>query len=195
MPDDKTRLWLIRHGETEWSRSGAHTSRTDLPLTQRGRELARRLGVFLGGREFAAVFTSPLQRARDTCELAGYGAAAEIEPNLREWDYGDYEGRSTPEIWREHPEWRLWRDGAPNGETAELVAERARKVIDRALSVRGDVALFSHGHLLRVLATVWTGLEPADGRLLALDTASVSVLGYERETRVISRWNQSVAEP
>jgi probable phosphoglycerate mutase len=194
MPDDRSRLWLIRHGETEWSRSGAHTSRTDLPLTDRGRQLARRLGVLLGGREFAAVFTSPLQRARNTCELAGYGAVAQIEPDLREWDYGDYEGRSTSEIWRENPEWRLWRDGAPNGETAEQVAVRARRVIDRALAVHGDVALFSHGHLLRVLATVWTGLAPADGRLLALDTASVSVLGYERDTRVISRWNQSVAE-
>ncbi len=194
MPDHRSRLWLIRHGETEWSRSGAHTSRTDLPLTGRGRELARRLGVLLGDREFAAVFTSPLQRARDTCELAGYGAVAQIEPDLREWDYGDYEGRSTPEIWRENPEWRLWRDGAPNGETADQVAERARRVIDRALAVHGDVALFSHGHLLRVLATVWIGVAPADGRLLALDTASVSVLGYERETRVISRWNQSVAE-
>lgn len=194
MPDHRSRLWLIRHGETEWSRSGAHTSRTDLPLTGRGRELARRLGVLLGDREFAAVFTSPLQRARDTYELAGYGAVAQIEPDLREWDYGDYEGRSTPEIWRENPEWRLWRDGAPNGETADQVAERARRVIDRALAVHGDVALFSHGHLLRVLATVWIGVAPADGRLLALDTASVSVLGYERETRVISRWNQSVAE-
>jgi probable phosphoglycerate mutase len=193
MPDDKTRIFVIRHGETEWSRSGAHTSRTDLPLTGRGRELARRLGALLAGQTFVVVLTSPLRRARETCELAGYGDVAQIEPDLREWDYGDYEGRSTPEIWRENPRWRLWRDGAPNGETAEQVAERARRVIHRALAAPGDVALFSHGHILRVLAAVWTGLTPADGRLLALDTASIGVLGYERETRVISRWNHSVS--
>jgi probable phosphoglycerate mutase len=193
MPDDKARLFVIRHGETEWSRSGAHTSRTDLPLTGRGRELARRLGALLAGQKFAVVLTSPLRRARETCELAGYGDVAQIEPDLREWDYGDYEGRSTPEIWRENPHWRLWRDGAPNGENAEQVAERAQRVIHRAVAAPGDVALFSHGHILRVLAAVWTGLAPADGRLLALDTASIGVLGYERETRVISRWNHSVS--
>jgi probable phosphoglycerate mutase len=194
MPDDKSRLWLVRHGETEWSLSGAHTGRTDLPLTERGREYARRLGAALRERTFALILTSPLRRARDTCELAGYGDLARIEPDLREWDYGDYEGRSTLEIRRERPDWHLWRDGVPNGETAEHVAQRARRVIERAVAAKGDVALFSHGHCLRILAAIWIGLPPTGGRLLALDTASMSVLGHERETRVISRWNRVVGE-
>ena len=194
MPNGQSRLWLVRHGETEWSLSGAHTGRTDLPLTERGREYARRLGALLRNRPFAFILTSPLRRARDTCELAGYGDLARVEPDLREWDYGDYEGRSTLEIRRERPDWHLWEDGVPNGETLSQVAARARRVIDSAIAASGDIALFSHGHFLRILAAIWISLPPADGRLLALDTASICVLGYERATRVISRWNRSVAE-
>lgn len=184
-------LWLIRHGETEWSLSGAHTGRTDLPLTDRGRQRARSLGEFLNGRPFATVLVSPLQRARETCKLAGYGDGAIIDENLCEWDYGDYEGRSTNEIQKDRPGWNLWRDGVPNGETVEQVAARARRVIDHALQVNGDAALFAHGHVLRILATCWLELAPNAGRLLGLDTATVSILGWERDTRVIRLWNRS----
>jgi broad specificity phosphatase PhoE len=182
-------LWLIRHGETEWSRSGAHTGRTDLPLTDKGRERAKVLGGLLKGRRFALVLTSPMERARETCRLAGYGDGAVIEPNLREWDYGDYEGRTTSDIRKERPGWSLWKDGVPNGETVEQVGERAREVIGRATGVEGDAALFAHGHILRILAACWSGLPPLDGKLLVLGTASISILGYERETRAITLWN------
>lgn len=184
-------LWLVRHGETEWSLSGAHTGRTDIPLTENGRRQAEALGRALAGQTFALVLTSPLARARDTCELAGLGARAEIEPNLREWDYGDYEGRTTHEIRERNPRWFLWSDGVPGGETIGQVAARADAVIARAAAAPGDVALFAHGHLLRILTARWLGLEPAAGRLFALGTASISTLGYERETRVITRWNLS----
>jgi len=182
-------LWLIRHGETEWSRSGAHTGRTDLPLTPAGRENATALGARLAGREFALVLTSPLQRARDTCRLAGYGAAAQVDENLHEWDYGDYEGRSTPAIQAERPGWILWNDGVPHGETIEQVAARADAVIARTLPVEGDVALFAHGHILRILTARWLGLAPNGGRLFALGTATLSALGFERTTHVIQQWN------
>ena len=183
-------LWLIRHGETEWSASGRHTGRSDLPLTQRGEWQAELLKAPLAARTFAAVLTSPLRRARDTCRIAGYASVAVADENLMEWDYGDYEGRTFEEIRKERPGWRLWRDGVPNGETAAQVGARADLVIDRALSAGGDVALFAHGHVLRVLASRWVGLPPTAGGLLALDTASVSVLGYDREDRVIRRWNE-----
>jgi broad specificity phosphatase PhoE len=182
-------VWLVRHGETEWSRSGAHTGRTDIPLTEPGREQARAIGQLLAGREFALVLTSPLTRARDTCALAGFGERARVEPNLREWDYGDYEGRTTAEIRAERPQWWLWRDGVPQGESIAEVAARAQAAIAEAVAAGGDVLLFSHGHLLRILAACWLGLMADAGRLLALGTASVSSLGYERETRVITRWN------
>jgi broad specificity phosphatase PhoE len=182
-------LWLIRHGETEWSRSGAHTGRTDLPLTDAGREKAAALAQRLSGRRFALVLTSPLQRARETCRLAGYGDVAQVEPDLAEFDYGDYEGRTTEEIWKTAPGWSVWTGGAPNGETLDQVATRARRVIERASKAGDDAALFAHGHILRVLTACWLGLPPADGRLFALDTATISVLGYERETRVIRGWN------
>jgi probable phosphoglycerate mutase len=182
-------LWLIRHGETEWSLSGAHTGRTDIPLTAAGEAKARAVREKLGGRPFALVLTSPLQRARRTCEIAGYGEAAQIEPNLLEWDYGAYEGRTTADIRKERPDWSLFRDGVPGGETIDQVAARARAVIDRALQSVGDVALFAHGHILRILAARWIGLAPEGAGLLQLDTASVSTLGYERENRVITRWN------
>jgi probable phosphoglycerate mutase len=186
-------LWLIRHGETEWSLSGAHTGRTDIPLTAAGRDQAAALGKALGSKVFSLVLTSPLSRARDTCEAAGFGTRAEVDQNLREWDYGEYEGRTTQQIRERNPQWLLWRDGAPRGETPEQVAARAGAVIARAEAATGGVALFAHGHLLRVLTARWLGLDAAAGRLFALGTASVSTLGYERETRVISRWNLTVA--
>jgi broad specificity phosphatase PhoE len=187
-------LWLVRHGETEWSLSGAHTGRTDIPLTAAGREKAAAVGRYLAGRKFAGVLVSPLGRARETCRLAGY-ENAQIDADLSEWDYGDYEGRTTSQIQAERPGWTLWSDGVPNGETAAQVAARADSVIARALAIEGenDVILFAHGHILRVLAARWLGLPPQDGRLFALGTAAVSTLGYERETRVITRWNLSVS--
>src|SRR3984957_7659729 len=186
-------LWLIRHGETEWSRSEAHTGRTDIPLTDTGRQKAAEIGRYLAGRTFALVLTSPLLRARDTCRLAGFGDAAQIDPDLSEWDYGDYEGLTTPEIQKERPGWSLWRDGTPNGEPLEHAAARATAVIERALEAPGDVALFAHGHILRILTACWLGLPPDSGRLFALSTATLSRLGYERATRVIASWNLSVS--
>ncbi len=182
-------VWLVRHGETEWSLSGAHTGRTDLPLTAHGREEARAIGRALNGRCFALVLTSPLERARETAQLAGYQDTAQVEPNLREWDYGEYEGRTTAEIRQKKPLWSLWKDGVSGGETIEQVSARADAVLARAARATGDVALFGHGHILRILTANWLGLPPHDGRLFALGTASLSTLGYERETRVITRWN------
>jgi probable phosphoglycerate mutase len=147
------------------------------------------LRALLAGHQFAMVLTSPMQRAKETCRLAGYGDGAEVEPNLCEWDYGDYEGRTTLDIRKEIPNWSLWVDGVPNGETIDQVASRAESVIAHALRAEGDVALFAHGHILRVLAARWVGLAPQGGRLLALGTASLSNLGYERVTRVVTRWN------
>jgi len=190
MPGD---LWLFRHGETKWSLSGAHTGRTDVPLTDAGRARAEAMGRYLKGRPFALVLTSPMARARETCRLAGYGDVAQIEPNLLEWDYGKYEGQTTTEIRKHAPHWSLWVDGVPSGETVEQVAERAKAVIGRAAPAGGDVALFAHGHILRILTACWLGLEPAGGRLFALGTGSLSILGYERETRVITLWNEDVA--
>jgi len=188
-------LWLIRHGETEWSLSGQHTGRTDVPLTAAGEARAAALGRYLAGRRFALVLTSPLQRARETCRIAGYGGAAQIEPNLCEWDYGAYEGRTSGDIRKEVPGWDLWTMGVVGGETVEQVGRRARLVIERACAASGDVALFAHGHILRILAACWLDLAPSAGRLLAFDTGCVSVLGYERETRVIQRWNESPDGP
>lgn len=183
-------LWLIRHGETEWSRSLRHTGRTDIPLTAEGRESAAALGPYLKTHAFALVLVSPLARALETCRLAGYPNAT-VDADLSEWDYGDYEGRTTPEIQGERPGWSLWTDGVPNGETAGQVAARAERTIACALPVEGDVALFAHAHILRVLTARWLGLLPENGSLFALGTASVSILGYERQTRVITRWNLS----
>jgi probable phosphoglycerate mutase len=183
-------LWLIRHGETIWSLSGAHTGRTDLPLTAQGELRAEAVGRFLNGRRFALVLSSPLQRARETCRLAGYGDVAQIDDDLIEWNYGDYEGLSTAQVREKRPGWELWRDGPLHGETVEQVYARATRVIQRAVQADGDVALFAHGHILRILTACWLALPANDGRLFALSTATVSVLGYEREQRVISRWNQ-----
>ncbi|HVA92931.1 MAG TPA: histidine phosphatase family protein [Chloroflexota bacterium] len=186
-----TRVILVRHGATEWSVSGKHTGRTDLPLTAEGRRMAALAGKKLAEFHFSLVLTSPLQRARETCILAGYGGQAETRPDLMEWDYGAYEGLTTADIHKERPTWNLWRDGAPAGETAEMVGERTDRVIAEARSAGGDVALFAHGHLLRVLCARWLDLAPSDGRLFALDTAAISMLGYERDQAVISHWNQA----
>jgi len=182
-------LWLIRHGETEWSLSGAHTGRTDIPLTPNGEEKALAIRDKIAGQRFALVLTSPMQRARRTCEIAGLGDEAKVDSNLLEWNYGAYEGRTTAEIRRERPGWSLFRDGVPEGEALADAAARAGKVIERALAAGGDVALFAHGHILRILAACWLGLPPESARLFALSTASVSQLGFEHEHRVISRWN------
>jgi broad specificity phosphatase PhoE len=187
-------LWLMRHGETEWSLSGAHTSRTDIPLTARGKERAEKIRDYLAHRKFSLVLTSPLQRARETCRIAGYGDVAQIDDNLREWDYGIYEGRTTAQIRKEQPDWSIWDSPPPEGEPVEHVAARTQLVIDRASKSGGEVALFAHAHVLRILTATWLGLPPRAGQLFALGTGSVSTLGYERETRVISTWNRSFEE-
>jgi broad specificity phosphatase PhoE len=187
---EKTRLWLVRHGETEWSKSGQHTGRTDIPLTAIGERQAQALGRYLAGRQFALVLTSPLGRARETCRLAGLAAAAQVTEDLLEWNYGIYEGRTTAAVRAEQPGWSIWTTSIPQGETVEQVGERTRRVIARAEAAAGDVALFAHAHVLRILTTCWLGLPPIHGRNLALGTASLSVLGYERENRVIEIWNQ-----
>lgn len=187
-------IWLIRHGETAWSLSGAHTGRTDLPLTPRGLEKAAKMKAELKRCDFALVLTSPMRRARETCAAAGFGNVAVIDANLQELDYGDYEGRTTAQIQQERPGWSLWRDGCPNGETFEHAAARTESVIARALQAEGAVALFAHGHILRILAACWLELAPNAARLFALSTASLSTLGYERETRVITRWNLTLSE-
>lgn len=190
MTNSDPRLWLIRHGETEWSRAGRHTGRTDIPLTATGVEQATALRARIGDRRFALVLSSPLRRAWETCRLAGLADGARTTDDLLEWDYGAYEGRTTPEIRSEVPGWTIWNEGVPAGETVEAVAIRARRVIDEAVRARGDVALFGHGHVLRVLAACWLGLSPREGRLLALDTAALGVLGYENATtRVVRAWN------
>jgi broad specificity phosphatase PhoE len=180
---------LVRHGETEWSATGRHTSRTDVPLTDAGRRQAESLRACLAGWSFALVLTSPLRRAAETCRLAGLGAVTQVRPDLMEWDYGDYEGRTTADIRSERPGWTLWSDGVPGGETSEEVGARADRVIAEVREAHGDVALFSHGHILRVLAARWVGLPPEAGRSFALATSTISVLGHERETPVIVRWN------
>jgi len=214
-------LWLIRHGETEWSASGRHTSRTDLPLTDVGRERARKLGAYLAGTQFAAVLRSPMLRARETCEIAGFGDIAVVDEGLREWDYGVYEGKTTAEIQAEIPGWSVWTNPIVGGETLEQVGARADGVIARALNLAAAlaaaasepmpenpdpsansgqaaghpdvrrVALFAHAHVLRILAARWIGLGPRGGELFSLGTGSVSVLGWERETRVVLRWNRT----
>jgi broad specificity phosphatase PhoE len=193
MPDPKKEIWLMRHGETEWSAKGLHTSRTDLPLITSGIEQAKELGPRLKGRKFALVLVSPMQRARETCRLAGYADAAQVTDDLKEWDYGLYEGRSTADIRQERPEWSLWRDGVLKGESVEDVGTRVERVIERCLSVAGDVALFAHGHVLRILTARWLSLPPNMGQLFALGTGSISVLGFEHDYRVIQRWNCSKA--
>lgn len=186
-------MFLVRHGATEWSVSGRHTGRTDVPLTDAGRSAAARLTGRLAGEHFALVLTSPLSRAAETCRLALPGTEAEPVDDLMEWDYGDYEGRRTAEIRTERPGWLLWSDGVPNGETADQVAARVDRVIERARSepADGDVALFAHGHILRVLASRWLGQPPSFGGHLLLATAALSVLTYERGLPALSLWNDT----
>lgn len=184
-------LWLIRHGETEWSASGKHTSSSDVSLTSRGQQSAQAIGQYLAERPFSMVLTSPRQRARETCRIAGYSTHALVDENLAEWNYGDYEGRTTAEIRSKQADWSIWSASIPGGESIENVEERARNVIERAETIGGRVALFSHAHLLRILAATWIGLPARSGSLFALGTGSVSVLGFEREVRVIETWNRS----
>jgi probable phosphoglycerate mutase len=185
--------YLARHGETAWTITGQHTGRTDLPLTERGEANAYRLGERLSGVTFAKVFTSPLRRARRTCELAGFGSVADINADLLEWDYGDYEGRLTVDILKERPDWQLFRDGCPGGESPQQVAARADRVVDRLRAVSEDVLVFSSGHFLRMLATRWIGTAPINGKSLMLGTASLSALGYENSIShpAIRFWNDT----
>ncbi len=185
---------LVRHGETEWSRSGRHTGRTDVPLTEHGREQAEAVGAALRNRHFALVLTSPLGRALETCRLAGFGDRAVQRDELMEWDYGAYEGRTTAAIRDERPGWTLWNDGVPEGETVEQVGARVDRVLADVRSLDGEALLFAHGHVLRVLTARWLGLEPDAGRLFALDPGALSTLAYERETSVIRLWNEAVAD-
>ena len=191
-------IWLIRHGETEWSLSGAHTSTTDIPLTDHGRQRAVELRDYLHGKKFAAVFTSPMQRARETCEIAGYGDVMQVEPGLMEWNYGEAEGKTTPEMRKEYGAgWSVWSSPIVGGEAVEHVGERADAVIAKAVAAAGEggqVALFAHAHILRILAARWIGLPAVGGRLFALGTGSVSVLGFEREQRVVVKWNRGFEE-
>ncbi len=186
-------IYMARHGETAWSLTGQHTGLTDLPLTERGEQNASALGERLMGLNFGKVFTSPLQRAARTCELAGFGAVAEVDRDLLEWNYGQYEGRRTAEIHAERPEWQLFRDGCPGGESPDQVGARADSVLRRVRAVGADVLLFSSGHFLRVLAARWLELEPAAGRYLLLSTASLSALGYEHDLSepVLRLWNDT----
>ena len=180
---------LARHGETEWSLRGRHTGKTDLPLTEEGRRQATALGPRLRSWTFSLVLTSPLQRARETCRLAGFGERAQVRPDLVEWDYGRYEGLTSRQIEEIHPGWSLWRDGGPGGETAADVGNRADRVIAEVRATEEDVLIFAHGHVLRVLASRWLGQPPDGGRHYALQTATLSVLGYEHADPVLHRWN------
>jgi probable phosphoglycerate mutase len=185
-------LWLLRHGATDWARSGRHTGRTDRPLLPEGEQEARRLAPLLAAEHFDAVLVSPLQRARRTCELAGLGDGAELCDDLREWDYGDYEGITTAEIRRTVPGWTVFSHPCPGGETIEMIRARCDRMLslcESRLGTQGRLALFAHGHILRCLAGTWLGLGPAGGALLSLSTGTFSVLGREREQAVLLRWN------
>jgi len=186
-------VYLARHGETAWSLSGQHTGLTDLPLTDRGERNAHKLGEQLRGRSFARVFTSPLRRAARTCELTGFGAQADIDRDLLEWNYGEYEGLRTAEIHAKRPDWQLFRDGCPGGESPGEVGARADRVVNRVRAVEGNVLIFSSGHFLRVLTARWLGLEPPAGRYFLLSTASLSALSYEHDLSqpVIQLWNDT----
>jgi probable phosphoglycerate mutase len=193
MSETLPKIYLARHGETAWSLSGRHTGLTNVPLTGRGEQKARRLGERLGDLAFTKVFTSPLQRAARTCELAGFGAVAETDRELVEWDYGKYEGLRTAEIHAQRPDWQLFRDGCPGGESPDQIGARADRVLNRLRATRGDVLIFSSGHFLRVLAVRWLGLEPEAGKNFMLETASLSALGYENNLSqpVVRLWNDN----
>ncbi len=193
MSESLPTIYLARHGETAWSLTGQHTGLTDLPLTARGERNAQRLGKRLADHAFARVFTSPLQRASRTCELAGFGPVAKTDPDLVEWNYGDYEGLTTPQIQAKRPGWQLFRDGCPAGESPDQVGQRADRVVSRLRELSGDALVFSSGHFLRVLAARWLGLEPATGKHLLLKTASLSGIGYEHDLSlpVIEFWDDT----
>jgi broad specificity phosphatase PhoE len=188
---DAPNLWVVRHGETTWSAQGRHTGTVDIPLTAEGRRQALGLRASLASHDFAEVLSSPRSRALDTCRIAGFGDRVEVVDDLREWDYGADEGRTTAQIQGERAGWSIWRDGPKDGETLDHVAERADRVVGRARAAAGDVLCFAHGHLLRILAARWLGLPPTDGGLFNLGPARTSVLGWERETAVIDRWNEA----
>jgi broad specificity phosphatase PhoE len=192
--DAAPKLWIVRHGETTWARLGRHTSHTDVPLTERGRAEGVAVGRRLAGQSFSLVLSSPMARALDTARLAGFGDRVEVTDDLREWDYGLDEGRKTPEIRAERPDWTIWRDGPKDGETARSVAARVDRVIARVRESEGDALAFAHGHVLRALTARWLGLPVRDGRLFELATATISVLGWEREQSVIERWNMPGGE-
>jgi probable phosphoglycerate mutase len=185
------RVFLVRHGATEWSETGQHTGRTDIPLTDEGRRQAERLAARLAGEKFALVLVSPLRRARETAQICAYGKVAEVDPDLLEWDYGAYDGRTAVDIRRERPGWTPWNGGFPGGETLEQVAARAERVVARVRAIDGDVALFAHGHILRVIAARWLEQPPLEAARYYLATATLSVLAWERETAVIDRWNEA----
>lgn len=192
LPGELSRLYLIRHGETAWSRSGQHTGQTDIPLNEKGEQDARMLAEWLRAVRFSRVFTSPLQRARRTCELAGFGDVAEIEPDLVEWDYGDYEGQFSIDTRKKRPNWNLYRDGCPGGESPAQVSERADRLIARFRTLEGNIAIFSHAQVGRVLATRWIGLPVEQAQHFVLSTASLSILGYEHNLAAESAillWN------
>ena len=183
------RVVAVRHGETEWSASGQHTSRTDLPLIEAGRQQARELEPLLRGVSFSRVVSSPLKRALETCELTGLGDRVELRDELHEWDYGEYEGLTTPQIRKQRPDWNLWRDGCPGGETPDQISARADDLLALLQEAEGNVVVFAHGHILRVLAARWIEMPVSAGARLALSAGAISVLGHERETRVIRCWN------
>lgn len=182
-------VYIVRHGATEWSVAGRHTGRTDVPLLEAGEEQARVVGGKLAGHDFALVLCSPLLRARETCRLAGFGDTAETADDLREWDYGDYEGLTTLQIRERNPDWVLWRDGCPGGEAPAQIAARVDRALERLRRVEGDALAFAHGHVLRVLTARWLEMDPAAGARFKLDAGSLGVLGYERETSVIDGWS------
>lgn len=186
------RIFLIRHGETEWSRSGQHTGNTDLPLTEHGRLQGEALATFFAGRTFARVLSSPLRRAYETCQLAGFANVAERTDDLKEWNYGIYEGKKTIDIQKSEPGWSIWRTTVPQGESLDEVAARVRRVIQSVANVDGDAALFAHGHVLRILIACWLGLEARDGQMFAIGAGSISILGWEHSTHVLERLNSDV---
>jgi broad specificity phosphatase PhoE len=191
-------LWIVRHGETEWSLDGRHTSTTDIPLTEHGRKRAEELRDYLAGRKFAAVYVSPMKRAMETCEIAGYGGVAVVDDELKEWNYGEAEGKTTPQMRAIYgPEWSVWSSPLKGGETVEAVGDRVDALIAKAEAAAGkdgQVLMFAHAHVLRILAARWIGLPAVDGKLFAYGTGALSVLGHERETRVIAKWNRGFEE-
>ena len=189
MSNPEQKVYLLRHGETEWSLNGRHTGVTDIPLTENGRKLARQLRPILAREKFVMVLTSPLQRARETCELAGLGTLASVDRDLMEWNYGEYEGLTTDQIRRTRPDWSVFRDGCPGGESPLQVSVRADRIVSRVRTFDGNVALFSHGHILRVLAARWINLSASYGENFLLDTATLNVLGYYRESPAFKIWN------